>query len=72
MPVEINLNKFAVTEIRFYTGGLYEFVGELDARCLEINSQNCVYRKTSDIKDPTLNIDWGTPQGTGRPNYPNM
>lgn len=34
-----------------------------------INAQNCVHCKTCDIKDPTQNIDWRTPEGGGGPNY---
>jgi electron-transferring-flavoprotein dehydrogenase len=37
-----------------------------------INAQNCVHCKTCDIKDPSQNIDWVTPEGGGGPNYPNM
>lgn len=36
---------------------------------LVINAQNCVHCKTCDIKDPTQNIDWCTPEGGGGPNY---
>ena len=39
---------------------------------LQINAQNCVHCKTCDIKDPTQNINWVTPEGGGGPNYPNM
>ena len=38
----------------------------------QINSQNCVHCKTCDIKDPSQNITWVTPQGGDGPNYPNM
>jgi electron-transferring-flavoprotein dehydrogenase len=52
---------------------VYEYVGaeEGDPR-LVINAQNCVHCKTCDIKDPTQNIEWVTPEGGGGPNYPNM
>ena len=39
---------------------------------LQINAQNCVHCKTCDIKDPSQNIVWVTPEGGGGPNYPNM
>ena len=39
---------------------------------LQINAQNCVHCKTCDIKDPTQNINWVVPEGSGGPNYPNM
>ena len=37
-----------------------------------INAANCVHCKTCDIKDPSQNITWTTPEGGGGPNYPNM
>ena len=40
-----------------------------DGARLVINAQNCVHCKTCDIKDPTQNIDWVTPEGGGGPNY---
>ena len=39
---------------------------------LVINAQNCVHCKTCDIKDPTQNIVWVTPEGGGGPNYAGM
>jgi electron-transferring-flavoprotein dehydrogenase len=45
---------------------------EAGADRLQINAQNCVHCKTCDIKDPTQNIVWVTPEGGGGPNYPNM
>jgi electron-transferring-flavoprotein dehydrogenase len=72
VPVAINLKKFAGPEARFCPAGVYEFVGEPDAPRLQINAQNCVHCKTCDIKDPTQNINWVTPEGGGGPNYPNM
>jgi electron-transferring-flavoprotein dehydrogenase len=54
-------------------GGVYEFVKNDDGSDrLQINAQNCVHCKTCDIKDPTQNIVWVTPEGGGGPNYPNM
>ncbi|BCQ30267.1 hypothetical protein NK8_84580 (plasmid) [Caballeronia sp. NK8] len=56
--------------------GVYEFVRDetdgKDEDRLQINAQNCVHCKTCDIKDPTQNIVWVTPEGGGGPNYPNM
>ena len=52
---------------------VYEFVKNDDgSERLQINAQNCVHCKTCDIKDPTQNIVWVTPEGGGGPNYPNM
>ena len=72
IPVNVNLQKFAGPESRYCPAGVYEFVEEGGAPRLQINAQNCVHCKTCDIKDPTQNIVWVTPEGGGGPNYPNM
>ncbi|MBI3145122.1 MAG: electron transfer flavoprotein-ubiquinone oxidoreductase [Pseudogulbenkiania sp.] len=72
VPIRINLEKYDAPETRYCPAGVYEIVGrEESAPRLQINAQNCVHCKTCDIKDPTQNIDWVTPEGGG-PNYPNM
>ncbi len=73
VPVNINLAKFAGPESRYCPAGVYEFVGTDDGKQrLQINAQNCVHCKTCDIKDPTQNIVWVTPEGGGGPNYVDM
>ena len=72
VPVQINLSKFAGPESRYCPAGVYEFVNDGSGDRLQINAQNCVHCKTCDIKDPTQNIVWVTPEGGGGPNYSGM
>ena len=73
VPVKVNLARFAGPESRYCPAGVYEFVkNEDNSERLQINAQNCVHCKTCDIKDPTQNIDWITPEGGGGPNYAGM
>jgi len=72
VPVGVNLKLYDGPEARFCPAGVYEFVDEGGNKRLRINAPNCVHCKTCDIKDPTQNIRWVTPEGGGGPNYPNM
>ena len=73
VPVGVNLEKYAGPSACYCPAGVYEFVEEAgkDTKFV-INFQNCVHCKTCDIKDPSQNINWTTPQGGDGPNYPNM
>ena len=65
-----NFVKFASPESRYCPAGVYEAVEDgAGGHRLQINAQNCVHCKTCDIKDPSQNIDWCTPEGAGGPNY---
>ncbi|PKO31895.1 MAG: electron transfer flavoprotein-ubiquinone oxidoreductase [Betaproteobacteria bacterium HGW-Betaproteobacteria-7] len=72
-PIDINLARFGAPETRYCPAGVYEIVGEEEKNPrLQINAQNCLHCKTCEIKDPTQNIVWTVPEGSGGPNYPNM
>jgi electron-transferring-flavoprotein dehydrogenase len=67
----VNWETYRSPESRYCPAGVYEAVGVEEGHPrLQINAQNCVHCKTCDIKDPTQNIDWTTPEGGGGPAYP--
>lgn len=72
IPISVNLAKYDAPEQRYCPAGVYEIIKNDAGPYMQINAQNCIHCKTCDIKDPSQNIVWVSPEGGSGPSYPGM